>query len=205
MRRAALVLSLSLLFTASSSAQVSVRGFGDAGVTLFTATQSFKAILGKHSGPVYGGGVEIGKEQFFFSVDAQRFRRTGHRVFVFQNQVFPLNVKDTITVTPLDFTVGYRFRTRGIVPYAGGGVGWYRYEEVSDHATDAENVKKTYAGYHVLAGAEMPLNRWLGAALDAQWAAVPHAFDDSASSVAKVYDEHNLGGFTVRAKIIVGR
>lgn len=215
MRRAALVLSLLLLLPGSSKAQIAVRGFGEAGLTVFTATQSFKAVLGKSSGPVYGGGIEFGQKQFFFSIDARRFRRTGHRVFVFENQVFTLNVKDTVTVTPLDLTVGYRFVSRTpaarfrrpprFVPYAGGGIGWYGYDERSDHATDTEDVKKTSFGYHVLAGAEVPLRRWLGAAVDAQWAAVPNAFGDSATSVAKVYNEHDLGGFTLRAKIIIGR
>jgi hypothetical protein len=199
---------------ASSNAQIAVRGFGDAGFTVFTASQSFKAILGKPSGPVYGGGIEFGNRQFFLSIGARRFRRTGHRVFVFESQIFPLNVKDTITVTPFDLTFGYRFvpppaarlrRAPRFVPYVGGGIGWYGYQERSDHATDAENVKQTYTGYHVLAGAEVPLRRWVGAAVDVQWAVVPHALGDSASSVANVYDEHDLGGFTLRARIIVGR
>jgi len=215
MRRPALALLLLLLLPDSSSAQVSFRGFGDAGVTIFTATQSFKAILGKASGPVYGGGIEIGARQFFLSVGARRFQRTGHRVFVFENQIFPLNVKDTITVTPLDLTFGYRFasptatarlrRAPRVVPYLGGGVGWYGYQERSEHATDAEDVKKTYTGYHVLAGAEVPVRPWIRAAVDAQWAAVPNALGGSASGVANLYDEHDLGGFTLRARIIVGR
>lgn len=215
MRRDALVLSLLLVLPASSYAQVSVRGFGDAGFTVFTATQSFKAILGTPSGLVYGGGIEFGNRQLFLSIEARRFRRTGHRVFVFENQIFPLNVKDTITVTPFELTFGYRFaspitaarlrRAPRFVPYLGGGVGWYGYQERSDHATEAENVTKTYTGYHVLAGAEVPLRPWLSAAADAQWAAVPNALGDSASGVARVYDEHDLGGFTLRARIIIGR
>jgi hypothetical protein len=215
MMRASLVGLLVLLFPAASNAQISVRVFGEAGATVFTATQSFKAILGTPLGPVYGGGLEFRQRQYFFSVGAQRFRRTGHRVFVFENQIFTLNVKDTIAVTPLDLTFGYRFLRRPapgrfrrpprLVPYAGGGIGAYRYEEISEHATDAENVKKGYAGYHVLGGAEVPLRPWLGAAFEAQWATVPHALGDSSTGVANVYDEHNLGGFTLRAKIVIGR
>ena len=110
----------------------------------------------------------------------------------FNNEVFPLNVKDTITVTPLELTVGYRFRWQGFVPYAGGGIGWHRFEETSEHSADQEDVKKTYTGYHVAGGVERPIRRWLGAAVDAQWAAVPNALGDAATSVAKVYGEHNL-------------
>ena len=39
--------------------RISMRGFADAGLTIFTATQSFKAILGSPAGPVFGGGVAI--------------------------------------------------------------------------------------------------------------------------------------------------
>ena len=208
MRRAgvaAFALALVLLVPSVSLAQISVRGFGDVGVTVFNATQSFKAILGKSSGPVFGGGIEFGERQFFLSLGAQRFRREGHRVFVFENEVFPLNVKDTITVTPVDLTFGYRLRSRGLVPYVGGGVSWYRFEETSDHSTASEDVKETHAGYHLLVGAEVPLQQWLAAGVDAQWAAAPNAFGDSPTSVAGVYDEHDLGGFTLRAKIIIGR
>ena len=205
MTRASLVLSLLLLLPAAASAQVSVRGFADAGFMTFSATDSFKAILGKSSGPLYGGGIEFGEKRFFLSLGARRFSRTGHRVFVFEKQVFTLNVNDKVTVTPVDLTFGYRFRSSGLVPFAGGGVTWSRFTETSAHATDAENVKHTYTGGHITGGAEVPLQRWLAAAVDAQWSAVPNDFDESATSVAKLYDEHDLGGFTVRARIIIGR
>jgi hypothetical protein len=205
MRRASLVLCLLLLLPAAASAQVTVRGFADAGFMAFSATDSFKAILGKSSGPLYGGGIEFGDRQFFLSLGARRFSREGHRVFVFENQVFTLNVNDKVTVTPVDLTFGYRFRSHGLVPFAGGGVSWSRFTETSDHATGDENVKHTYHGGHIMGGAEVPLQRWLAAAVDAQWSAVPDDFDEAATSVAKLYDEHDLGGFTVRARIIFGR
>ena len=129
MNRGVLACAVSLLLASAtpSSAQtgVTLRGFGDAGVTVFNAAQSFKAILGSAAGPVFGGGVDVGlTRNLFVSVAASRFRRTGQRVFVFQNQVYKLGVSDTISVTPLQVSAGYRFRGRRpsrFVPYAGGG------------------------------------------------------------------------------------
>lgn len=188
---------------------ITMRGFADAGLTVFTATQSFKAILGSPAGPVFGGGIEVGlTRNVFLSVAASRFRRTGQRVFVFQNQVFKLDVPDTISVTPLQVSAGYRFRgrrPRRFVPYAGGGIGWYRFSETSAHSTSADDAKMTNAGYHLLAGAETPIRRWAAAAVDAQFSSVPHSLGDSTTGVASLYDEHDLGGFTLRARIIVGR
>jgi len=150
----------------------------------------------------------------FVSVGASRFRQTGNRVFVFQNQVFKLNESDTITVTPLQLSAGYRFlgrrparltRPPRLIPYAGGGVGWYRFSETSAHSTADEDEKTTNAGYHILAGVETPIRSWMAAAVDGRWSFVPNAFGDSASSVASLYDEHNLGGFTLSVRIIVGQ
>ena len=213
MNRAALVSSFAFLLAcpASSLAQntISMRGFADAGLTVFTATRSFRAILGTPSGPVFGGGIDVGlTRNLFVSVAASRFRRTGQRVFVFQNQVFRLDVADTITVSPFQLSAGYRFRGTSparFIPYAGGGIGWYRFTETSAHSTDGDDTKMTNTGYHVLAGAETPISGWAAAAVDAQWASVPNALGDASSSVAKLYDEHDLGGFTLRARIIIGR
>jgi len=193
----------------SAQSEITLRGFADAGLTVFTATQSFNAILGKSTGPVFGGGIEVGlTRNVFVSVAASRFRRTGQRVFVFQNQVFKLNESDTISLTPLQISAGYRFRGLGparLIPYAGGGIGWYRFAETSAHSTSIDDAKMTNVGYHVLGGAETPIFRWAAAAVDAQWASVPNSFGDAPSSVGSVFDEHNLGGFTLRARFIVGR
>ena len=195
---------------------ISMRGFADAGLTIFTASQSFNAILGSPAGAVFGGGLEVGlRRNLFLSVGASRFSRTGQRVFVFQDQVFKLNERDTITVTPFQVSAAYRFirrprpgrvtRSARFTPYAGGGIGWYRFSETSAHSTADEDEKTTNAGYHVLAGVETPVRRWMAAAIDAQWSIVPNALGDSASSVARLYDEHDLGGFTLSVRIIVGQ
>ena len=207
---AAAVLAMMLFLPAAVHAQAqpfSIRAFGDAGLTVFSATQSFKAILGRPSGTVFGGGLEVGlPKQLFVSVAASRFRRTGHRVFVFEGQVFELDDPATITVTPLEVSAGYRFtQARVIVPYAGGGIGWHKYEETSAHSTDADDVHTTFRGYQVLGGAEVPLGGWLAVAAEGQFASVPNALGANSTGVASVYNEHNLGGFTVRVKVVVGR
>jgi len=200
-----------------TTSQLTFRGFGDAGVTVFSATQSFRAILGRPAGPLFGGGVELGlSKHLFVSVAASRFRRTGHRVFAFEGQVFNLNEPATITITPLEITAGYRHTgssragTRAAVPakripYVGGGVGWHKYTETSAHSTDADDVHATFAGYQVLGGLEIPLQKWMAIAAEAQFASVPNALGQDPNGVSSVYNEHDLGGFTFRVKVVVGR
>ena len=65
----------------------------------------------------------------------------GTRVAVHRGEVFDLGIPATIAMTPIETVAGYRFggpRAR-ILPYAGGGLGWVRYQETSSFATDAES------------------------------------------------------------------
>jgi opacity protein-like surface antigen len=184
-----------------------VRGFGDVGATAFTAQQSFEAIVGSRSGVVFGGGVEaILPQQIFINVRASRFNKTGNRVFVSQGQTFDLGIEDTVTITPVEISAGYRFvRPRAtLVPYVGGGIGWHRLEEVSTGADESENVDETFHGYHLLGGVDFRLTRIISVAGEAQWTTVPNALGQNPSAVSTAFDETNLGGTTFRVKLVVG-
>jgi len=184
-----------------------LRGFADVGSTTFTAERSFTAILGSARGPVFGGGVEaVLPQRVFVSLRASRFRDTGERVFLFGDEQFRLGIPTTITVTPVELAGGYRLDYGWrVVPYAGAGVGWHRFEETSRFADGAENVRRRFQGYQILGGAEVRVLRWIGAAFEAQWATVPDALGGDPDSVSKAFEETNLGGATVRVKVVVGR
>ena len=206
-----LCVSVSLWFVAALSAPTAahaqVRGFADVGSTTFAATESFETILGSASGVVFGGGVEVLlPKDLFVNVRASRFRESGERVFVFQGERFGLGIPTTVTVMPIEVTGGYRVN-RGwrLVPYVGGGIGQHRYEETSDFATDAENVKESFTGYHLLGGAEFRVSRMIGAAGEVQWATVPDALGQDPNGVSNAFDETDLGGVTFRVKVVIGR
>jgi opacity protein-like surface antigen len=208
----ALCVSVSLWFVtvmaASNPASAQIRGFADVGSTTFAATESFETILGTATGVVFGGGIEVMlPKNIFASVRASRFRKTGERVFVTEGgERFGLGIPATITVTPIEFTGGYRFdRGWRVVPYAGGGFGRHRLRETSEFATDEENVEESFNGYHVLGGAEFRVAQWIGAAGELQWATVPDALGQDPNGVSNHFDETNLGGLTFRAKFVIGR
>lgn len=191
---------------ATAGAQITFRGFADAGSTTFTAQKSFAAVLGSEKGPVFGGGVEVIAQNVFVNLRAARFHKTGERVFVFEGKEFPLGIPETITVAPIQLNGGYRFDFGSwVVPYAGAGAGWYKLTDTSEFATDSENVKETYKGYQITGGAEFRLARWLGAAAEAEWSRVPDALGRNDNSVAREFDETDLGGTTFRVRIVIGR
>jgi opacity protein-like surface antigen len=207
MKAAMVLVALMLAVPAEAQTDFTIRGFADVGSTTFTATESFKAVLGGNRGLVFGGGVEtVLPWRIFASLRASRFRETGERLFVLNGQQFDLNIPTTITVTPIELTGGYRFDVSArVVPYAGAGIGWHRYEETSQFAEASENVKERFTGYHVLGGVEVRAARWLGGAFEAQWATVPDALGSDPNGVSKEFGETNLGGVTARVKVVIGR
>ena len=182
----------------------SVRGFGQLGLIRFTASDSFDAITGSPLGVMYGGGAQVGfSNGLFFQGSVERYEETGERVFVFEDQIFQLGITNTVTVTPIQLTVGYRqASTESVVGYVGGGLGWHRFEEQADLADPSLNVDETKIGYHVLGGVEYPLTRWLWIGGEGQWSYVPDVLGNDGISAA--FQEDDLGGFTIRLKLSVG-
>ena len=188
---------------------LTVRASGDLGFTRFAAGDTFDATLGSPSGVFFGGGVELVlPQQWFVNLRVSHFGKSGERVFVQDNEVFPLGIETKVGITPIEVSAGYRFgprgRSRKLIPYLGGGFGWHRYTETSDFADAAENVSETLTGYHLLGGAEYRLGRTFAVAGEAQWTTVPDALS-GVSSAGDVFGESNLGGLGLRVRFIVGR
>lgn len=183
-----------------------VRGFADVGGTAFTAKDSFEAIFGTASWPIFGGGGDLLLPGGWFAGGrVSRLAKDGQRVFVLGDEVFDLGIDTRVTITPIELTGGYRFSLGArVIPYAGGGIGSYRYQETSEFAGDDEDVSESFTSYHILGGAEFRLGRWLGVAGEAQWTTVPDAIGQDPNSVGSAFDESNLGGTTFRVKVVVG-
>lgn len=192
---------------APPSRSIQIGGYGMFGRINFKAIDSFEAVLGKRSGPIYGGGATVGLPLggLYVDIGAWRFKQDGERVFVHDGEVFPLGIPLTVTLTPVEVTAGWKFRRRNsrFVPYAGGGFTSYSYKETSSFAGPGEDVDERFTGYHVIGGAEYKVMRWLGLGGEVSWATIPEA--TGTGGVSKAFGETDLGGTSVRAKIIIGR
>jgi hypothetical protein len=180
-----------------------LRGFGDVSYHFFTARDTFTAVLDSSGAPFFGGGAEyrLGNG-LFVQAAARYFKKTGERVFVLDDEVFPLGIDNEVTIAPVEFSAGWRFRSAGAIPYVGGGAGLYRFKETSDFADPLEQVDEQFTSYHVLAGAEFRTRSLIAAAIEVQYTLVP---DSLTGALATIYDEKDLGGLDLRFKIIVGR
>ena len=192
----------------AQSGQMEVHGFADVGMMIFTASDSFDAVLGSANGVVFGGGAGVVlPQQIFVDVRASRFQKDGRRVVVADGDVFDLGIPDTVTISPVEITGGYQFgRSRDpLRPYAGGGISWYRYRESDAFSTETEAVSETFTGFHLLGGAEYRVLKYLALAGEVAWARVADALGQQSGSVGAAFDEHDLGGTTFRVKLVIGR
>jgi hypothetical protein len=87
--------------------RLQIRPFVSAGTTWFTASKTFKAVLGSGQGQDFGGGLNLTQGPAWIEVSARRFSKSGERVFVTTGgQVFPLGIDTDITMTPLEWLLG---------------------------------------------------------------------------------------------------
>lgn len=181
-----------------------IRGFAQAGGTLFAARDSFETILGGRFGPTYGGGGQfLLANGMFVQAGVSRFEKTGSRVVVTASEILRLDAPHTVTVTPIELSVGYRRALASrLAPFVGLGAGWHRFEE-STPSIQGADASSSHLGYQVLLGVEYPIGNWLAVAGEAQWSMVPGSLGDA--GVSAVFGEEDLGGGAFRIRILVGR
>lgn len=206
MKALAAAAALAWLIAVPAAAQgLSFRPYGMFAEQSFDADKTFSAVFDSSSGSFFGGGVNVTEDdRFYFDIGASRFKETGQRAFANAGQTFKTGIPLTATITPLEFTGGYRFNKGARVrPYAGAGVGSYRYEETSGFADDGENVDTRHAGAIFEGGVEFRLHRWVGLSADIHYTYVPGIL--GTGGISKDQGETSLGGFQFRIRGIVGK
>jgi hypothetical protein len=192
---------------ASRPPAVELRPFALATVQRFAAGTTFDATFGARHATFYGGGLQVATRRgLFVDLAVSHLSKTGQRAFVSNGEIFQLGIPLKIAITPVELSGGYRMkvsRHARIVPYVGGGVGWYRYAETAEFAASDVNVETTHAGFLFVGGAEVRLQKWISAAADAQYTTVPGILGKG--GVSKDVGEKDLGGVAARIRVILGR
>jgi hypothetical protein len=188
--------------TATRSGTI-VRGFALGGYGWPLAHQTFRAVFDQSGAIWVGGGAEVqlGNGLFFLG-SVEHMGQTGERVFVFDGVVTKAGISDTISVTPIEGTVGYRFVRTAHRPYIGAGAGQYRYHETFDFADPSEELRTGFTSYHAIAGLEWRTAAWMWTAVEVRFSHVPNALN---GNLATAFDEHNLGGIETRVKVLFGK
>ncbi len=184
---------------------VTARFFADAGFDLLHAVDSLHAIFDRNSAGSFGGGLRVVLPRGLFAdVRAGRFQMTGERTFLFEGRSYPLGVADTLTVIPIQVSLAVRAGRPGAraVPYMGAGAGWYRAREQSAFSDASETAERTTPGIHLMGGADVRLWTRFGLGGEVDWSHVPDGL--AGTGVATSLQDTNLGGVSVRMRVLVG-
>jgi opacity protein-like surface antigen len=207
-----LALASLVLLPSSVSAQTSSaypmfapRGYVMFSRQQFAAQDTFDAIFGDASGSFRGFGADLViARNLFVELGWSRFEETGERVFLFNNTVYKLGIPLTISVKPFEIAGGYRVTAwRWVIPYGGIGVASARYEETSDFAATGDNVSVSGNGVVFVGGAEVRLAKIIGVSADIHHSTLGDMIGKA--GISKEYGEDDLGGTSVRFRIIIGR
>jgi hypothetical protein len=189
--------------TSGAPSTISLRGFLLVTGERFTAGETFETIFGQRVQPFWGAGIELlDRGGFYLDLTFSRFKKTGEHAFFFEGDGFGLGTPLTVTITPIEFTAGFRFSPDSrVVPYVGGGIGSYGYEEESDF--DTEPFEDRHAGYLAVGGVDFRISSWFGVSADVQYTHVPGII--GSGGVSQDADESDLGGVAARFRVLFGR
>jgi hypothetical protein len=192
---------------------IGVRLFGVAfEMQRMTASETFDAVFGSPQVIGFGGGVDVLRlaGNLFVRGGVTYSKADGFRVIVVDDDVIPLDIATTVTLMPIEIGAGWRFTPtarRGsreqvsrITPFAGGGLVFYRYREVSEFDEAGEGEFESFSGYHLFGGVDIDLTRTIFAGVEAAYRIVPDAL--GAGGASELFEETDLGGFAIR--LVVG-
>ena len=185
---------------------VGVRAFGSLMVDQMAATESFNAIIGKDSIVSYGGGLQVTNlwRGLFVEAGYDQSSEDGERVFVVDDDVFPLGIPLTLEMANIDLVGGWRQDVGyQLHAYGGAGATLLRYKETSDLAGTDENIDERYTGFVVMGGIEAALTKWVHARGEIRYRSVRDVL--GVGGVSAAFDESTLGGFGFGVKVAIGR
>ncbi len=180
---------------------IGFRAYGFYDFEKLAASQTFQAVTGSSAFHSFGGGVDVTNvvSKVFVRVTFAHGSKDGERVFVNNNQVFPLGIPLQVGMTPIEIGGGWRTTVdrRGLTAvYAGASLLVMNYSETTPSGTSDDDTSKTFSGYTVFGGVDRTFHKYLVAGVEAQYRGLPNAI--GTDGVSALYNETNLGGFAVR-------
>jgi opacity protein-like surface antigen len=168
------------------------------------ARNSAKAVFdGSAGGPTFGAfaRLDLGRS-WFVGAGARVFQKTGERAFAADKDSPPFRLGHPleVRVLPVYALVGYRVSPdASLSPYLGVGAGMTSYREESTVAGEVSTDTASKASFHGVLGLEYGQGR-VRFAVEGMFMTVPGIIGES--GISKVYEEDDVGGFSVVGRIV---
>jgi hypothetical protein len=202
------MLAAAWLLCAPSPGQAQISAALEGGwYDMTNSANSAKAVFdGQSGGPVFGASVRLPFGQsFFVSAHGRFFQKKGERAFVEApgKPVFRLGHPLEVRIIPAYAMLGYEFggRRSSFQPYLGLGAGITSYREESTVAGETDTFSATKPSYHLALGVDYGRGG-VRFGVEVGYSAAPNVIGEE--GVSAVYDENDVGGLTVVARIDFG-
>ena len=168
------------------------------------ARDSAKAIFdGTAGGPTFGVFARLGiGRSWFVGAGARVFQKTGERAFAADKNspAFRLGHPLEVRVLPVYALLGYRVSPdASLSPYLGVGAGMTSYREESTVAGEVTTDTASKASFHGVLGLEYGQGK-VRFALEGMYMTVPDIIGEA--GISQVYEEDDVGGFSVVGRIV---
>ena len=179
-----------------------VRLYGLVDVDFMAATQTFDATLGSSTLIGFGGGADITNVWggLFLRAALSHVGKSGERVAVAGDEIFPLGIGLKLSMTPIEFGAGWRApvgKRKRANAYGGGGLLLVRYSETGDFAAADDDTNESFPGSFFVGGVDFLIGKVFNVGFEGQYRIVKNALGDG--GVSQIFGEDDLGGFTIRA------
>jgi outer membrane protein W len=209
-RRIAVALTLLVSTPVATHAQgaqdgVTIYGYGTFGTLHLAASRTFDAVSGSSRTTSLGAGIQLTGFWKGLLLDAAWSRTAieGERIAIDDDATFPLGIPLRVTMQPLDIAGGWRSRYGRWSPYGGIGISRLLYEETSDGNVTAEDLATSSIGPLILGGLDFRISRFVLIGGELRYRHLGGVLGSAGASAA--FDERAAGGWTVGARMSVGR
>jgi opacity protein-like surface antigen len=164
---------------------------------LIYAKDSFQTVTGSPGGIIYGGEARVDLPYgIFLNGGVDYFKKSGNRVFVSGDKVFKTDIPLSASMLSVTGGGGYQFLPdSSFSPYLGGGIGWFRYKELSQAEVPIPGFNKSKVGLYILGGVKFLKRGKLSFSFEGRWSYLPDMIGEA--GVSSYYEEDNLGRISV--------
>jgi hypothetical protein len=184
---------------------VEIYGYGTFGTLHLAASRTFDAVSGSSRTTSASAGIQVTGFWKGLLVDAAWSQTAieGERISIDDGVTFRLGIPLRVTMQPLDMAGGWRSGYGRWSPYAGIGVSRLRYEETSDGEAAGEDLVTTSIGPLILGGLDFRISRFVLIGGELRYRHLGGILGTAGASAA--FEERSAGGWTVGARLSVGR
>ena len=184
---------------------VTIYGYGTFGTLHLAASRTFEAVSGSSRTRSASAGIQVTDFWKGLLIDAAWSRTAieGERISIDDGVTFPLGIPLRVTMQPLDIAGGWRSGYGRWSPYAAVGISRLHYEETSDGDVAGEDLEATSIGPLILGGLDFRISRFVLIGGELRYRHLGGILGTAGASAA--FEERSAGGWTVGARMSVGR